>query len=101
MAFNYTLVVQEDRPTGYAPGTFWLKPSQGLLMIYFSDDYWHHIAAGKGNLSTPSSGTYYNTVTEINSNDFSSLTPENGDLLLQNGDAYWAYIGQWCPFGGS
>ena len=98
MAFTYNLIVQEDKPTGVAPGTLWLKKSIGVCQIIYNDDDPNILlpASGQGNLSI-SDGTYFRTVAESSSPPSS---PDEGDIWLQNDNTYWIYLGQWVPFGG-
>ncbi|MCW8831095.1 MAG: hypothetical protein OQK32_06180 [Gammaproteobacteria bacterium] len=97
MAFTYTVVIQETEPTQISPASFWIKPSQGILTIYYQDGVFHHLAAGNGNL-VASDGTFFRTVSEGTT---PPVSPSIGDLWLQTDqNTYWAWLGRWCPIGG-
>lgn len=98
MAFTYTLIVDEDKPEGKAPGTIWIKKSVGTCQILFND--LQHVilpSSGQGSLSI-ADGTYFRSVTESTTPPGSPLI---GDIWLQTDqNAYWIYLGQWTPFAG-
>jgi hypothetical protein len=94
--YVFTLIVQENKPTGKAPGTLWLLKDIGLVLYAMGNEEYVHWASGNGNLSI-ADGTYFKATTD-------GVSPPNsptiGDIWLKNDQSYSIYLGNWAPFGG-